>query len=873
MTAFNLPEALKPLTAYSQFLLYVLVWDEAKQKHNKIPINPRTLQAYPKGSNWQQDPSSTATYDEVAALIPQLPEGYGIGYLFTPNDPFFFVDIDKCLQPDNTWSPIAMDIMGRLDGAAVEVSQSGRGLHIFGTGVTPEHASKNIPLNIELYTESRFVALTGTNAIGSAAKDCTAGLSRLVNDYFPRRQSDVSEWTTVCVPEYNGPASDEELIERAIASSSAGSVFGGRATFSDLFTANETALAAAYPDNGGMRQYDYSSADAALAQHLAFWTGKNCARIERIMRLSALVRDKWDREDYLTRTITRAVGMQTAVYSTGGTVDNMVAERLGAVKLRASSDAQRNYGESIRARKLAEVQHDEEAARVLAKIPAAKTWIDAQDKTPHEIAAMVTPVDEAADPLGGSVAGPKLVSGFQYLAADQQIEHFKGCVYVQESHRVLTPTGAILKQEQFNATYGGYTFQLDEAGDKVTRKAWEAFTESQIIRYPKAESSCFRPDLPPGAIVTVDGHKLVNTYVPVTTSATPGDPAPFLTHLRKLLPGERDRAILTAYMAACVQHKGVKFQWTPLIQGTEGNGKTLLTRCVAFAIGDKYTHFPPANEISEKFNEWLFGKLFIGVEDVYVADHKKEVIEVLKPMITNTKLAKRAMQQAQVTADLCANFMLNSNHKDALRKTHSDRRFCIFYTAQQTSEDLARDEMDGEYFPELYAWLNNGGYSIVNHYLATYPIPEELNPAGKCHRAPETSSTAEAITSSMGGVEQEIIEAIEENRVGFAGGWVSSVHLEKLLQHTRLAGRIPPGKRRGILRSLGYDWHPALLDGRVNTPITIDDHKKPRLYIRKGHIREGIRTAADVVKAYVAAQSDPENGAAKEIFGVSYGSI
>lgn len=865
---FNLPEALKPLTAYAQFLLYKLVWDEDKKKYNKIPLNPRTLNAYPKGSNWQQDPSSTTTYEQIAALIPQLPEGYGVGYLFTPNDPFYFVDIDKCLQPDNTWSPIAMDIMGRLDGSAVEVSQSGRGLHIFGTGAVPTHASKNIPLGIELYTEGRFVALTGTNAIGSAAKDCTATLAQLVNDYFPVKAADVSEWTTVAVPEYNGPEDDEELIKKAIESSSAGSVFGGRATFTDLFTANDDALAAAYPDMEGIgRAYDGSSADAALAQHLAFWTGKNCERIERIMKMSALVREKWDREDYLIRTITRAVGMQTAVYSTGGTVDNTLAEHFGAVKLRASSDAQRNYGESIRAKKLAEVQHDEETARRLARITTARTWIDNENRTALEIAAMVTPIGQAADPLGNATDGPKIVTGFQYLAADQQLEHFKGCVYVQETHRVLTPKGAMLKSDQFNATYGGYIFQLDESGDKVTRKAWEAFTESQIIRYPKAESSCFRPDLQPGAIVDVDGHKLVNTYVPVTTSATPGDISPFLTHLSKLLPDEHDQDILVSYMAACVQHKGIKFQWTPLIQGTEGNGKTLLTRCVAFAIGDKYTHFPPANEISEKFNEWLFGKLFIGVEDVYVADHKREVIEVLKPMITNNKLAKRAMQQSQVTTDLCANFMLNSNHKDAIRKTQSDRRFAVFYTAQQTAEDLTRDGMDGGYFPTLYNWLNNGGYAIVNNYLSTYQIPEDLNPAGKCHRAPVTSSTREAITSSMGGVEQEIIEAIEENRLGFVGGWVSSVHLDKLLQHTRLAAKIPQNKRRDIMRALGYDWHPALADGRVNNPIVIDDHKKPRLYIRKGHINVNLQTAAEVVKAYVDAQTDPENGAAKEVFG------
>lgn len=866
---FTLPEALKPLTLYPQFLLYKLVWDEVKQKNNKIPLSPHTLQAYPKGSDWQKDPSSTATYDHVAALLPQLPEGYGVGYLFTPADPFFFVDIDKCLQPDNTWSPIAMDIMGRLDGAAVEVSQSGRGLHIFGTGAVPaNHANKNVPLNIEMYTQWRFVALTGLNAIGSASKDCSGGLPMLVNAYFSPKASDVSEWSTTAVPEYNGPEDDEELIKRAIESSSAGAIFGGRATFTDLFTANESVLAVAYPDNEGHRVYDGSSADAALAQHLAFWTGKNCERIERIMKMSALVRDKWDREDYLIRTITRAVGMQTAVYSTGAAaIDTALAEKFGAVKLRAASDAQRNYGESIRARKLAEVEHDEETAKRLARIPTARVWIDNETRTAQEIAAMVTPVGEASDPLGDTSEGPKLVSGFQYLAADQQLEHFKGCVYVQDRHRVFTPNGAMLKLDQFNATYGGYIFQLDESGDKVTRKAWEAFTESQIIRYPKAESVCFKPNLPSGAIVTIEGQKLVNTYVLVKTERYAGDITPFTTHLEKLLPVEGDRRILLAYMAACIQHKGIKFQWAPLIQGEEGNGKSLLTRVLRFAIGKKYYHSPKASELGGKFNAWLRDKIIIGVEDIYVSEHRLEVLEALKPIITGEDAEVEVKGVDSIMSDICANFIFNTNHKDALKSHVKGRRYAIFYTAQQSKEDIQRDGMDGDYFPNLYNWLNNGGYAMVNEYLSTYEIPDELNPAGKCHRAPETSSTHEALSASLGGVEQEIIEAIEENRHGFAGGWVSSVHLDKLLQHTRLTRAIPQNKRRGILQALGYDWHPALSDGRVNNPITIDDHKKPRLYIRKGHIHADLKTVSEVVKAYVDAQTDSVTGAAKEVFG------
>ena len=838
-----LPDALRPLAEFNQFILWTTATRHGKLV--KLPVDYRTASVADA-----HNPDAWLPADKALNYAAQYGPEYGVGFVFTSEDPYFFVDLDKCLNPDNTtWSQVATDVMSKLPGAAIEVSQSGRGLHIIAKGVSPAHGCKNIPLGLEMYTEGRFVALTGTNAIGDAGLDLSAYLPGLVASYFPQSVGGAvgdMEWTEEPVAEWTA-LTDEEILSKAMATQSAGSVFGGKSNFQALWEGDEDVLSTSYQDEGS-RSYDASSADAALAQHLAFWTGKNCKHIIRLMRESGLVRDKWEREDYLIRTITRAVSLQESVYSIP-TVDTSIPDSHGACKLRGS-DAQREFANSIRSQKMAECASDAELCKRLAAIPTAKTWIENQDKTGQEIGAMVTQVSEATNPLGCITSGPTLVNGYQYLGATQQIEYFKGCVYIQDAHRIFTPDGALLKSEQFNATYGGYSFQLDEGGDKVTRKAWEAFTESQIIRYPKAVEMCFRPDLKPGELLTHEGRTMVNTYVPVVTRSMPGDVTPFLKHLALILPVERDRNILLSYMAACVQYKGVKFQWAPLLQGTEGNGKTLFTRCVAFAIGERYTHLPPANELAEKFNAWLFDKLFIGVEDVYVPDHKKEVIEVLKPMITNDRLGKRAMQTDQVTQSVCANFMLNSNHKDAIRKTQTDRRFAVFYTNQQDDKDLERDGMDGSYFPDLYKWLKKDGYAMVSNYLATYVIPEELNPAGNCHRAPVTSSTSEAIISSMGGIEQEIIEAVEEGRPGFAGGWISSVAVERLLQGLRMGRAIPHNKRRDLLKGLGYDWHPALQNGRVNNAIPMDDGKKPRLFIKSGHVNCNIESAAIVAKTY-----------------------
>ncbi len=867
----ELPPALKGMASFPQFLLFKKVWDEAKQKFNKIPISPHTWLAYEKGSDWQSDPTQTATFEQAAAALPNLGSDYGIGFLFTKNDPFYFLDIDNCVLPDGSnWTPTALTLIGLLPNAAIEVSTSGKGLHIIGSGVCPDHGCRNTPLGLEFYTEGRFVALSGDRAMGDCFTDNSAQLPYLIQQYFSNTTNrDTASWTTEAVEGWDGERDDQKLIERACATKSGGSVFGNKASFQDLWEANVDKLNAAFPDTFGNRSYDGSLADASLAQHLAFWTGGNCERIKDLMFQSDLVREKWDRDDYIEATILRAVANQTSFH--GMKESHAVSESYGAGKIKATSEAQRAFAENVREQKLA--MATPEQAEILCKPGGmannAKFWLNNQELSPTELVAMTQPIASTSNFFKSEA---EIVSGYQYVNATVLQDHFKGCVYVQDQHRILTPSGALLKSEQFNASYGGYVFQLDETGDKTTRKAWEAFTESQVVRFPKVETTCFRPELPAGHIFMEGGMYQVNSFVPVDVPMIAGDVTPFLTHLAKVLPDGNDQAILLSYMAACIQHKGVKFQWAPLLQGTEGNGKTLFTRCVAYAIGEKYTHLPPANDIAEKFNEWLFNKLFIGVEDIYVPEHKKEVIEVIKPMITNDRLAKRAMQQSQVMGDNRANFMLNSNHKDAYKKTRNDRRIAVFFTAQQTVDDLIRDGMGDQYFTDLYHWLRvDNGYAKVAHFLDQYSIPYELNPAGGCQRAPKTTSTFQAISESMGSIEQEIMEAIEEGRPGFAGGWVSSVALDRLLSNLRATRTIPQNKRRDLLQALGYDWHPALNNGRVNNPIPMDENKKSKLFIREGHLALNLTSASDVANAYVEAQTKAVTAAQASIGKQAFG--
>jgi hypothetical protein len=700
---------------------------------------------------------------------------YGLGFVFTKTDPFFVIDIDDARMPNGRWASFAAGILQKFEGAYIETSMSGQGLHIIGsyTGAEPTHLCKN-KQGIELYTSGRFIALTEKDASGDSGKDCTKALNELVREYFspPLQQ---------LAPTANETSDleDEEVIKNAKNKINPFSSFN----FNRLWERDTCALGVKYPASDG-REYDYSSADAGLAQHLAFWTGGNKEQIIRIMLKSALVREKWNREDYLDRTVNKAITQQKSFYSPK---KNSVAKELTENK----------------------------------------------------------PVQEVLNV-------PVLRDGLQFLSPQQQIEKFKSCVYVLDIHRALTATGELLKPDQFRAMHGGYIFAMDALNSKTTTNAWTAFTESQAVRFPRATTQCFRPRLQTGEIIAEGGRLLVNSYLPIDTPRKAGDPTPFLTLLQKILPDPRDQTILTSYLAACIQYKGVKFQWAPLLQGVEGCGKTIFINCVIEAIGRRYIHTPNPEDINNKFNAWLLNKLFVGVEEIYVREDRQSIIETLKPMITSTKgIEIQAKGVDQITADICANFFFTSNHKDAIRKTKNDRRFCIFYCAQQEEHDLKRDGMDGNYFPDLYDWLRQDGYAIVHDYLATYAIPDEFNPARTCHRAPITSTTQQALQINLGYVEQEIMDAIEENRSGFKGGWVSSIKLAELIKALRRS--VPANKRRDIMTSLGYNWHPCLKEGRATT-IVMPDDAKPVLFIKDGHPDRALKIPAEVCKAYATAQ-------------------
>lgn len=712
----------------AQFLNYFLTPRADGSGNDKIPCDAqgRAVDAH--------NPVNWTTHQQAAA------NGRPVAFSLTDAAGWFFLDLDKCDDGQGGWKPEAAAIFTQFAGAYGEVSSSGRGLHVMGRCDPSRLKDRRRKWDgwLECYTGGRFVAFGsgGWQPIGGVATG--ADMTDLLLGVVPVKQT-LGDLPDGVDPTYTGPSDDTALLAKAMASGGAGAAFGMRASFRDLWEANQSVMCRLYP-GAVVGQFDHSAADGALMAHLAFWTGKDLPRMDRLFRQSALMRDKYaTRPDYRSETIGNAAKLCRKVY----------------------------------------------------------------DQPPPKVASAAARSHEV------------------YLTITEMQNHFAGCVYVRDLHRVMIPGGKMLKPEQFNAVYGGHMFQMQPDGTKPTAKAFEAFTENRAHIFPKVDRPVFDPRHPGGSILG-DG---VNTYFPADVTMAPGDVTPFTDLLAKLLPDSHDRAILINYMAAVVQYPGVKFQWAPVLQGCEGNGKTLVFSTVAHAVGHQYTHSPKANKLGAQFNAYLEGKLFVLVEEVHMRG-RADILDALKTLITNIDLEIEGKGNDQRMIKFYGNWGFCTNYRDAILKSRGDRRYAVLFTAQQDVDHLVRDGMNGDYFPNLYNWLRQGGgYAAVAHWLKNFPIDPTLDPAGSCHRAPETSSTVAAIAAATGSIEREVLEACDDHTRGFRGGWVSAWALDKLLRDRNM--KIGRTRIEEMMQELGFKvW------GRAPRPVVEEDGKCSMIYCR-----------------------------------------
>jgi putative DNA primase/helicase len=285
-----------------------VVWrqEEREGKLTKVPYRPQN----PKKKADTTAPDTWGTFEQ-AVSVAQTNGFHGIGYVFSPQDDYAGVDLDKCRDRETgEIEPWARANIGRLQ-SYTEESPSGTGLHILVKGKVPTGGNKKG--KVEMYSQGRYFTMTGQHLEGSPAtiEARQTELEGLHRDIFGRSSEESKQDSGRSSKPPPSGTSDDDLLDK-ITKSKNGEKFRA------LWEYDE--------DSRGWLKYRYSyssqsEADLALCSILAFWTGKDPTVIDRIFRRSNLMRPKWDEyrgeQTYGEMTIATAIAGTKEIWKGG----------------------------------------------------------------------------------------------------------------------------------------------------------------------------------------------------------------------------------------------------------------------------------------------------------------------------------------------------------------------------------------------------------------------------------------------------------------------------------------------------------------------------------------------------------------------------
>jgi len=253
-------------------------YEERGGRMTKVPKHPVS------GGNAQSNNPSTWTTYGVA--LGQAAKYDGIGLMF--DNGVCGIDLDN-KSGDPALEAQAQAIIELMD-TYTEPSPSGTGYHLIFTcdlsripqangKLAPDYYQKNPSNGVECYFSGlthRFFTYTDKPMNARGMEDRTEQILVFLDRYMRK-------------PKANAKSDLLSVMRKA---------------------RNGGKFVALY-DHGDTTAYhgDDSAADQALCNILAFYTQGDTQEIDRLFRQSALMRDKWERPDYRTNTISKAIAL------------------------------------------------------------------------------------------------------------------------------------------------------------------------------------------------------------------------------------------------------------------------------------------------------------------------------------------------------------------------------------------------------------------------------------------------------------------------------------------------------------------------------------------------------------------------------------
>lgn len=736
----HVPAALRSL---KNWVVWRLIQKD-QGKPSKVPFytngSPRLRPGTP------EDRSQLSTYDEAAHVAAT--QGYtGLGFATLSDAGIVALDFDDCVQGGQ----VLPEVAALCDGSYAEFSPSGTGVRCFMQGTIrsrKDAKAKHGAFAVEVFGDTGFVTFTGNILPGHDLFGWTevAPISPAVLTMYRERFGDEQ------LPSAQGAPDDMALM--SLEPKQGWSLAQARAV---LFMCDPSAgrddwlkalMALHHEFDGSQEAFDLANEWSATGENYggtrdvegrwrsfgrssggrpttAAWLKRWAAECETRKRYR--IADEWKKE----------IAKATCEYD---------LREVTCKKIKADP----NIGELERE---ALAQSLVDAFRNLGtKYPIAQCRKMIAEKR----------VEKRREKLYGDEGLPEWARGWVWVTDDDKW-------FRKDTEEWLT-------MQSFNAKYNR---EVAGDGDVLKTASWVALEDMQL---PTVTRGKYAPMMSPGRVINglpitdlvfeQDGVKYVNTFrpssVPVASDfITPKGLAAVDTVLRHigLISGGRQEVgdMLLSWIAFNVQWQGLKVRWAPLIKGIEGDGKTFFGSLMGALLGRPNVRNVSPTVLGTDFTGWAEGACVAILEEIKLTGHNRyDILNALKPFITNTTVEIHRKGKDPYDADNTQNYMAFTNHGDALPLSDTDRRWMVIHTPYSTPEELdkfisAFGLSREAYFSELFECVESQA-ACLRRWFLDYQVADKFNANGTAPITVEKQSMIALSKSSEEALVEEIVD-------------------------------------------------------------------------------------------------------------------
>jgi hypothetical protein len=259
-----------------------------------------------------------------------------------------------------------------------------------------------------------------------------------------------------------------------------------------------------------------------------------------------------------------------------------------------------------------------------------------------------------------------------------------------------------------------------------------------------------------GEVVTEGSYRNLNLWDGYRTNPKAGDVKIFLDHMDYLFGDDVvAKNHMLDLMAHYIQHPDIKVLHAPLIIGDEGIGKSVLGAIVQGILGPGNVKAIDNSELKSQYTDWLRNTAVVVVEELMTLG-RREIMNTLKPLITQREARIHRKYVATVTMLNRVNFIFFSNYIDAAKLDKGDRRYFVFISIAEPR--------DPSYYDTLFNFIESeDGIAAIAHYLQSRDL-SKFNPNS---RPPMTEGKKIVIQESLSPLEATLHMLYEDEQEPF----------------------------------------------------------------------------------------------------------